>query len=267
MIAITKVLFDVSTEEALRRTVADPANRFRRVDNVGDHELSPAQKLRLEANALQVKKDIAIAKFNSPEEVAKRAANVPVNPNPVPYGKEVAAAQEARVVPAAAAQVTNVAKKVVKPAATNVSQATADHRATFNSLPNRGRDLRIAGIGQKRPINAADQATYDAAHKQIVTKRLAGGVPGVVAKTDIQPHAAVAKVANQDMSGTEHLMAAAKKGVGAVGDAATSVGNAVTTGAKHIADLAGEHPALAGIAAGATGALGLRKIFSKNKQI
>ena len=218
---------------------------------------------------------------NSPEgqralKIAQWETSPPGTPHPDAVARVAAqekATQEIRQVAAAASTPYDPVIKpsnMVKPIA-NVSQATADHRATFNSLPDKGKNLRIAGVGQKGgPVNPADQATYDAAHKQIVAKRLAGGVPSVAAKTDTQPVQAVQKVVtkttNQDMTGPEHLAAAAKKGVHAVGDAASSVGSAVASGAKHVASLAGEHPALAGVAAGAAGALGLRKLLSKDKK-
>jgi hypothetical protein len=151
---------------------------------------------------------------------------------------------------AAMSPVAPAVRKIVVPQ----TEYQQNLRQTFNVLPNRGRDLRISGLGQKAPVSPQDQATFDAKFKDVAAaakKNLSpAGVPAVAPAT-----------ASQEMSGTNHAVAAVKKGAAAVGDAATAAGHAVTSGAKRAVELAGEHPAVAAGIAGATAALGLRRLL------
>lgn len=132
-------------------------------------------------------------------------------------------------------------------------------RRTFNALPNKGRDLHIAGTGQNRPVRAADQQQFDAMYKKIA----AGHAPGVPSNT-------VTKAAGtqQDITAGQAAGILAKKGAQAVGDAVSSVGHATVSGVRGIAQHIGDHPGpVAGaLAVGAAGALGLRKLLNRNKQ-
>ena len=154
-------------------------------------------------------------------------------------------------------------KSLAKKAMTGENKYTR----TFNSLPNKGRDLHIAGTGQKGPINPADQRTFDAAHAKLA------GVPAKIAKENA-PHEAVARVTKalqqnpREMSGGEHAMEALKHGAKATGDAVKTGGEAIVSGAKKVAEHLGEHP-LAAAATGIVGAgaaLGLRRILGGKKK-
>ena len=249
MIAITKVLFEL---------------------------LTPDQ--RLEQAKQQVKSD----NFNAPSAEAARRA---VRGGAVPKLTETDIAKKDQVdltskpevtqnetraeAPAAAAAVENkaVVAAPVKSLAKKAMTGENKYTRTFNSLPNKGRDLHIAGTGQKGPINPADQRTFDAAHAKLA------GVPAKIAKENA-PHEAVARVTKalqqnpREMSGGEHAMEALKHGAKATGDAVKTGGEAIVSGAKKVAEHLGEHP-LAAAATGIVGAgaaLGLRRILGGKKK-
>jgi hypothetical protein len=173
-----------------------------------------------------------------------------------------AASQEIRQV--ASAPVATVAKKVATPGSQD------NMRQTFNSFPDRGRSLKIAGRGQVSKVNPEHQAQFDTRFKQVVAananKNPAAGVPAARV-ADVQPVPKIENiVTNQNtISGPEAVKIALQRGAHVVGDAASTAGTAVTSGAKHLAGLAGENPAIAGVAAGAAGALGLRRILQGKK--
>jgi len=203
----------------------------------------------------------------------------------------------AKVVPAAAVQApppatvqaappanVEVAKKVVQSAATPKAMSPEykkDLTTTFNSLPNKGKDLKIAGKDQPYPATRADQQTFDNKYKEVV-KRKGGGVPEAAPKPVAPPPAAVqaAPVAavkppevtangtpippvvgsgpkaieaeyaakavqpvQQDISGQEAAGIALKKGAHAAGEAVGSF-------SKKAAEFAGENPLAAGVALG-----------------
>jgi len=147
-------------------------------------------------------------------------------------------------------------------------QYREDLRQTFNSFPNRGRDLQIAGTGQTRPINPEHQQQFDERYRQIVANRQMAGVPAAVPRPqpnvsdNVPPHtvaAPVVKTVNTDnISGSQAAGIALKKGAHATGEA-------IGSGAKKAMEFAGEHPVAGGLIAGAAGALGLRKLLNRNK--
>lgn len=185
-----------------------------------------------------------------------------------PEEAEEAAKQEATK------QVADKTTNVIMPPVTPTTQAVKhvikgdkseyqqNLRKTFNALPNRGRDLRIAGIGQKNPVDPEHQAQFDTKFKQVAAanKELnPAGVPRVAAK-------GVAKIVqpvNHEMSGVDAAKHALKKGAEATGEAISSAGRAVASGAKSAAEHLTDHPVAAALTAGAgaAGAIGLRKLL------
>jgi len=134
-------------------------------------------------------------------------------------------------------------------------------RKTFNALPNKGRDLHIAGKDQTGNINPEHQKQFDTMYKKIAGEQTPG-IPGKVAQKAVKTI-----VAPQDITAGQAAGVLVKKGAHAVGDAAVATGNAMATGAKGIAQHLSEHPlAAAGtLAAGAAGALGLRRFVNRNR--
>ena len=157
-----------------------------------------------------------------------------------------------------------VVRKVIVPQ----TEYQQNLRQTFNTLPNKGRDLQIAGTGQKTPANPEHQAAFDAKFKQVAAANRNLNLAGVPGVAQVQP------AAPQEMSGAEHAIAAVKKGAKAAGEAATNVGQmvasgakvageAVGTGAKAAAEHVAEHPvgaALTAVAGGTIGA-GIRRVM------
>lgn len=195
------------------------------------------------------------------------------------YGKNVAntvlrpeeAAERAKQEVAPAAPVANVARQETVPVAP-VTKGDPEHqqnmRKTFNALPNRGRDLHIAGTGQKNPVNPEHQATFDAKFKQVAAGNRdlnPAGVPGVA---PVKAAVKAVQPADQEMSGWDATKHAVKKGAEATGEAVSSAGRAVVSGVKDAAGQLADHPVAAALTAGAgaAGALGLRRILrGKNK--
>ena len=157
-------------------------------------------------------------------------------------------------------------------------------RQTFNTLPGKGKNLHIAGTGQTGPVNPTDQKTFDAKFSQVAAKNTAGipaappavAPPPVVAPPLTAPaptvmppnvNAIAPNIPNQvgatqpgDLAQAgQHFAKAAEHGLSATGEA-------IKSGAKKAAQLAAEHPGMAGVAAGAVGALGLRKLLTRNSQ-
>lgn len=150
-------------------------------------------------------------------------------------------------------------------------QYREDLRQTFNSLPNRGRDLQIAGTGQIRPVIPAHQQQFDERYRQIVTNRQPAGVPARQAQqavpVDTPPPTvpatipvkqAVKAVSADDISGSQAAGIALKKG-------AKAAGEAIGSGANKAMEFAGDHPLAGGIVAGAAGALGLKRLLNRNR--
>jgi len=178
------------------------------------------------------------------------------------------AADPGRFVPANVAGPTNVdaaalgAKAAMK---TINTESPAKHelmRRTFNALPNKGRDLHIAGKDQSGIINAADQKQFDTMYKNIASEQTPG-VPGKV----VQKAVKAVSPAQTDITAGQAAGILAKKGAHAVGDAAVATGNTIASGAKGLAQHLTEHPlAAAGtLAVGAAGALGLRRLVNRNR--
>ena len=153
-----------------------------------------------------------------------------------------------------------------------------------------GRLPQVAGHGQTGPVNPADQARIDDLHKKYMA-----GMPAAPPRPPAAPTAPTAKppveappvappaptakppveapppgagarqvvvphVKDTDISGSQAAGIALKKGLQATGEALGS-------GARKSMEFAGEHPVAAGIAAGAVGALGLRKLLRGNRQV
>jgi len=137
-----------------------------------------------------------------------------------------------------------------------------------------GRLPQVAGHGQTGPVNPADQARIDDLHKKYMA-----GMPAAPPRPPAAPPAPTAKppveapppgagarqvvvphVKDTDISGSQAAGIALKKGLQATGEALGS-------GARKSMEFAGEHPVAAGIAAGAVGALGLRKLLRGNRQV
>jgi hypothetical protein len=135
-------------------------------------------------------------------------------------------------------------------------------KKTFNALPNKGKDLHIAGKGQTGNINPEHQKQFDTMYKKIAGEQTPG-VPGKV----VQKAVKAVGPAHQDITAGQAAGVLVKKGAHAVGDAVSATGNAVASGAKGIAQHLGEHPlAAAGtLAVGAAGALGLRNMLRRNR--
>lgn len=190
---------------------------------------------------------------------------------PAPAAPVVNAVQAAP--PAAPVAAPNIARGA-RVARQMSPQYKEDLRQTFNSFPNRGKDLAVAGTGQTRPVNPADQATFDNRYRQIVANRQPAGVPAVnpvqpqVVPVAQQPHvdpsvsaSAVQKQVKNvqgDISGSQAAGIALKKG-------AQATGEAVGSASKKAMEFAGEHPVAGGLVAGAAGALGLRSLLRRNR--
>jgi hypothetical protein len=172
-------------------------------------------------------------------------------------------AQQANVGPAAPVQ--QAVRKVVVPQ----TEYQQNLRQTFNTLPTQGRNLRIAGTGQQSPVNPTHQAEFDSKFKQVAATNRNLNVAGVPAAPPAAPMAPVppptAHVASapQEMSGTEHAMAAVKKGAKATGEAISTAGEKVASGAKNAAEHVVDHPLAVGaaVAGGAAVGAGLRRIL------
>lgn len=191
----------------------------------------------------------------------------------IPIGAVAAApVQTARAAePAAAPTVTT--------SAVTANRGTGDKSLmtrTFNAVDPHYR-TSIAGAGQKGPIDPEHQRVINTKYRELagvphVPAVTASGAPVNVVhgaeavKSEIANNAN--KTAAADMSGTEHAMAALKKGAHAVGDVASTAGSAIASGAKQAAEHLSDHPlAAAGtLAAGALGGFGLRRIMQGKKQ-
>jgi len=209
------------------------------------------------------------------------------------------AAQQGMIAPVAAANMVPVVKApvvapqvVTAPAPVVVSPQVAETarrlnvsqpyqsamNKSFNQFRKEVRRMpRVAGDRQVGPVNPVDQARINQLHKQYMAGIPAKTTPRVTAieqptpvaadvakKTAAEASAAdVAKKAAQtskEISGTEAAGIALKKG-------AQATGEALGSGAKKAMEFAGENPVAGGMAAGAIGALGLRKLLRRNKSV
>ena len=155
---------------------------------------------------------------------------------------------------------------------------------SFNKFKQEtGRLPQVAGDKQV-VVNPTDQAKINQLHKQYTAGIPAKTAPEVVTTKVVQtpvpieatkaPTEAAKTVANKaateatkeatqtqkEISGSEAAGIALKKG-------AQATGEALGSGAKKAMEFAGENPVAGGVAAGAIGALGLRKLLQRNKSV
>lgn len=133
-------------------------------------------------------------------------------------------------------------------------------RRTFNALPNRGRDLNIAGKGQNPLLaNPVDQKTFDTKFQQVAAANRNLNPAGVPVKSPVVTTVAPPKPVN-NISGLDAAKIAVQKGMQTTKEVASK-------GAQAVSNFAGAHPMVTGVGLGAAGALGLRKLLSrKNKE-
>ena len=228
MLAITKVLFEQPNPTLYGKNVGNTVLR--------PEEAEDTKKILAARNLYKTNVGNTVLRPEEAEDIAKQAA-----------AKSTDIAKQETV------PVANVAKQVV--AKGGNSDYHENLRKTFNAFPNKGRDLRIAGTGQKNPINTEHQATFDAKFKQIA------GVPGVAPVNAVRSN-------SHEMSGFEAAKHAVKKGAEATGEAVSSAGRTIVSGVKSAAENLADHPVAAALTAGAgaAGAIGLRRILrGKNK--
>lgn len=209
-------------------------------------------------------------------------------PVPIPVAAEQPVMQTAPAVQTApAASITNVAKKsapkiirrIVKEQPVGI-QAPVKNQY-IEDLQAKVKAGARAGGGEEAyqnavRLNAARQAVKGPAGVPTVPpiaavhppKIVPAAVPTVAQAQPVQqvvaqqpvPVTNVTKaVQAADISGTQAAGIALKKGAESAGEAAGSFG-------KKAMEFAGENPGAAGLAAGAIGALGLRKLLNRNKQ-
>lgn len=262
MIAITKVLFErVLTQAEMQQMMVNNAVRTGMIPAVAPQQI-------VAAPAVQQGVIAPVAAAPATTVVAR----APVATAP----QQIAAPATAPVV--VSPQVATTARRL------NVSQPyQAAMNKSFNQFrKEEGRMPQVAGDRQVVPANPTDQARINQLHKQYMTAGVpAKTAPGAVAtKVAEQPAPAAAPAAaaadaakkaateatkeaaqtSKEISGTEAAGIALKKG-------AQATGEALGSGAKKAMEFAGENPVAGGLAAGAVGALGLRKLLQRNKSV
>lgn len=249
MLALTKVLLEILTPHDISINLENSRRAA-----IGQSPLTDTQKFMMKQGAIKANDThapIVTKTDTSVQELRNQPAAEPEVVN------KVVAAGPANVDAAALG-----AKAAVKTATTESSDKHELMRKTFNALPNKGRDLHIAGKDQSGVIHATDQKQFDTMYKKIAGEQTPG-IPGKV----VQKAVKAVGPAHQDITAGQAAGVLVKKGAHAVGDAAVATGNVVASGAKGLAQHLGEHPlAAAGtLAAGAAGALGLRRFVNRNR--
>jgi len=217
--------------------------------------------------------------LNNPQ-AAQAVQGVQVVPRVVVPTPQVAAAPATVVVNP---QVAATARRL------NVRQPyQAAMNKSFNKFKQETRRLPQVAGDKQVVINPTDQIRINQLHKQYTAGIPAKTAPEVVATKVVQapvpieatkaaaeaPTEAAKTVANKaateatkevaqtqkEISGSEAAGIALKKG-------AQATGEALGSGAKKAMEFAGENPVAGGVAAGAIGALGLRKLLQRNKSV
>jgi len=258
MISISTILFErYATQEEVRRMMLN------------------TPQAREAAQGVQVAPGVVV-----PPTAAGAPAAAAVQQRVVP----VAQVQQVASAPAAAAVQT---QQVIPPKVAATAKrlgVSPEYQNAMNKSFNQfkaetGRLPKVAGDRQVGPINPADQARINQLHKQYMTGVPAKTAAPVKVASDVVPPAgapAAAKVTTAaaqelpndaakaiaktqgEISGSEAAGIAAKKGISAAGEAIGSAG-------KKAFEFAGEHPVAGGLAAGAIGALGLKKLLQRNR--
>ncbi len=246
MLALTKVLLEILTPHDISINLENSRRAA-----IGQSPLTDTQKFMMKQGAIKADDTHSVRSDTVAQEVRQQPA----------AGAEIIN----KVIPAGPANVDAAALGAKAAMRTATTESPGKHelmRKTFNALPNKGRDLHIAGKDQSGVIHAADQKQFDTMYKKIASEQTPG-VPGRV----VQKAVKAVGPAQTDITAGQAAGILAKKGAHAVGDAAVATGNAVASGAKGLAQHLAEHPlAAAGtLAAGAAGALGLRRFVTRNR--
>jgi hypothetical protein len=222
-----------------------------------------------------------------PPQVAQTIPVAAVEPQTVQVAPAAQPAAAQAVQPAATRVVKKAAPKITKRIVTapqppagvpavqpavaqaddaNIRRLTASVKAGARVGSEKGYEDAVKLAAARRA--AAPVQTVAAVHPPVakivtpVTQPVVATQPvaqQVVAQQPV-PVTNVAKaVRAADISGSQAAGIALKKGAQSAGEAVGSLGNKTM-------ELAGEHPGMAGAAAGVVGALGLRKLFNRNKQ-
>ena len=248
MLALTKVLLEILTPHDISINLENSRRAA-----IGQSPLTDTQKFMMKQGAIKANDTHAPIVTKTDTSVQELRNQPAVEPEVV---NKVVAAGPANVDAAALG-----AKAAVKTATVESPGKHELMRKTFNALSNKGRDLHIAGKDQSGVIHATDQKQFDTMYKKIAGEQTPG-IPGKVAQKAVKTI-----VAPQDITAGQAAGVLVKKGAHAVGDAAVATGQTIASGAKGLAQHLAEHPlAAAGtLAAGAAGALGLRRFVNRNR--
>jgi len=201
-------------------------------------------------------------------QVAPAAAAQAVQPAATRIVKKTAPKITKRIVtaPQPPAGVPAVQPAVAQADDANIRRLTASVKAGARVGSEKGYEDAVKLAAARRA--AAPVQTVAAVHPPVakivtpVTQPVVATQPvaqQLVAQQPV-PVTNVAKaVRAADISGSQAAGIALKKGAQSAGEAVGSLGNKTM-------ELAGEHPGMAGAAAGVVGALGLRKLLNRNKQ-
>lgn len=167
-----------------------------------------------------------------------------------------------------------VVTKVINPNAPNYN---AKLNQTFNAIGKKNlANMQYAGKVPLSQVNPEHQKIIDTKYRELAAQKALApaGVPAVQpAIQSVVPTAVPVTTVQQTVPTTAVQQATPPEDVSVVqkvGDTVSkglkTAGETVSSGAKKAMEFAGEHQLASGVAAGALGALGLRRLLRRNKE-